>query len=611
MSHFKNLLHLIFAAFILNLYPYIVTSQCNSDCNLALASYYVLPGSTLDHISSYFTNTSLREFSDEIVSYNRHVIPNKDDLRPNIRINIPFSCGCVNDTFLGHMFMYQFQTGDTYDHVARNNYTNLTTSNWIEQFNGYSRFNVPNGVFINVPVNCSCGIRSVSMDYGLFITYPLQQGESLRSISQEFNLSESLLQGFNPGVDFSAGTGLVYIPGRDQNGTYPPMILSVSRSGLSGGAIAGVCIAAVVLIVLSVGLYFRCRRSKKMKETELISDKPAYVLTHSSFISSGGDKESSGIYMGNSVEFSYQELAKATNNFNASCKIGAGGFGEVFFAELRGEKAAIKKMDMQASREFVAELNVLTRVHHLHLVRLLGYCMEDSLFVVYEYIDNGNLSQHLHSTGRDPLPWSTRVQIALDSAKGLEYIHEHTDPVYVHRDIKPANILINKNFQAKVADFGLTKLVEVGSTLPTRLVGTFGYMSPEYAQYGEVSPKLDVYAFGVVLFELISAKAAIVRESRLAVESKGLVTLFEEVLNQPDPNEIGKLVDPRLGNTYPLESVHQVAELAKACTQENPQLRPSMRSVVVALMTLSSASENWDVDSFHRNNELINRVSGR
>ncbi|KAG5545183.1 hypothetical protein RHGRI_017611 [Rhododendron griersonianum] len=196
--------------------------------------------------------------------------------------------------------------------------------------------------------------------------------------------------------------------------------------------------------------------------------------------SSGGASSGlAGITVGKSVEFSYEELAKATNDFNIANKIGQGGFGASYYAELQGKKAAIKKMAMQASREFLAELKVLTHVHHLNLVHLIGYCVEGSLFLVYEYIENGNLSQHLRGSGKEPLPWSTRVQIALDSARGLEYIHEHTVPVYIHRDIKSANILIDKNFHGKVSDFGLAKLTEVGVSLPTRLVGTFGYMPPE------------------------------------------------------------------------------------------------------------------------------------
>ncbi|KAG5596661.1 hypothetical protein H5410_037893 [Solanum commersonii] len=172
-------------------------------------------------------------------------------------------------------------------------------------------------------------------------------------------------------------------------------------------------------------------------------------------------------------------------------------------------------------------------------------------------------------------------------------------------DIKTANILIDKNFHAK-------KLTEVGSSsLQTRLVGTFGYMPPEYAQYGDVSPKVDVYAFGVVLYELISAKEAIVKPNGSVTESKGLVALFEEVLNQPDPDEdLRQLVD-KTWRRLSLDSVRKMAQLAKACTHENPLIRPSMRSIVVALMTLSSSTEDWDVGSFYGNQGMINLMSGR
>ncbi|KAL6975829.1 Chitin elicitor receptor kinase 1 [Sarracenia purpurea var. burkii] len=133
-----------------------------------------------------------------------------------------------------------------------------------------------------------------------------------------------------------------------------------------------------------------------------------------------------------------------------------------------------------------------------------------------------------------------------------------------------------------------------------------------YAQCGDVSPKVDVYAFGVVLYELISAKEAIVKENGSLMESKGLVGLFEEVLRQPDTKEdLRKLIDPRLGDNYSHDSVCKMAQLARACTQENPQLRPSMRWIVVALMTLSSSTEEWDIGAFHENQAMANLMSGR
>ncbi|KAK4588442.1 hypothetical protein RGQ29_019440 [Quercus rubra] len=395
------------------------------------------------------------------------------------------------------------------------------------------------------------------------------------------------------GGDFSE-MPLLFYRTDDQNGTFPPLRSIAVVAGAS---------------ILAFFLYKRVYRRKKKKK-EVVETSTLPVVSQHQYVQHRHGL--TGITMDKSVEFSYEELAIATDDFSLNNKIGQGGFGSVYYAELRGEKAAIKKMDMQASKEFLSELKVLTNVHHLNLVRLIGYCVGGSLFLVYEYIENGNLSQHLHSSRRDPLPWSTRVNIALDSARGLEYIHEYTVPVYIHCDIKPANILIDKNFRGKVADFGLTKLTEYGTAslnssladfglarvtiygsdlLYTNPMGTFGYASPEYTQYGKISPKIDVYAFGVVLFELISGKEAV-----------GLVASFRNVLSLPDPGEyLHKLVDPRLGDDYPFDSVCKLVELANACTQEDPQLRPSMRSIVVALVSLSSSTEDWDFGSFYEN----------
>ncbi|KAA3458484.1 LysM-containing kinase 1 [Gossypium australe] len=659
-----------------------VESRCSRGCDLALASYYVWQGSNLTFISQIL-NSSLVPYSttnfDSILAYNPQVA-NKDSVEAFSRLNIPFPCDCINNDFLGHVFTYSVQPGDTYDKIA-GYYSDLTTVAWLRPFNSYPETNIPDSGVVNVVVNCSCGDSAISKDYGLFVTYPLRENETLDTVLTQANLSSDLsglVRLYNPGANFSSGSGLVYIPGRGDSfkpflffffffnfalglsfsskddfinaeNSFRPLKsskggLAFFASGISGGVITGIAIAAVVVsLLLAFGIYVKFFR-KKSKTTSLLSTVSHDLSAEAGNVFGSKAAESTGtvaaspgltgITVDKSVEFSYEELAQATDNFSMANKIGEGGFGAVYYANLRGEskqnfavsgifivasclmlfkEAAIKKMDMQASKEFLAELKVLTRVHHLNLVRLIGYCVEGSLFLVYEYIENGNLSQHLRGSSREPLPWSTRVQIALDSARGLEYIHEHTVPVYIHRDIKSANILIDKKFRAKVADFGLTKLTEVGSaSLPTRLVGTFGYMPPEYAQYGDVSPKIDVYAFGVVLYELISAKEAIVKANGSLAESKGLVALFEDALDEPDPKEgLCRLIDARLGDNYPLDAVFKMAQLAKACTKENPQLRPSMRSIVVALMTLSSSTEDWDVGSFYENQALVNLMSGR
>ncbi|XP_019461630.1 PREDICTED: lysM domain receptor-like kinase 3 isoform X2 [Lupinus angustifolius] len=592
---------------------FIVESKCIKGCDLALASYYVSvwPSISLGNITNFMHSNVLTN-SDVIISYNKGKIFNGDVLLSLTRTNVPFPCDCIGGEFLGHVFQYSSVAGDTYDTIAMKSYSNLTTVEFLKRFNSYDPNHIPVNSKVNVTINCSCGNSLISKDYGLFTTYPLRPGNNLQELSKETNIDAKLLQSYNPGANFSQESRIVFIPGRDQNGVYVPLYPRIG--GLARGAAVGISIAATCgLVLLIICIYDRYFKKKEGEKTKLSTEDSIGLSTEDGTGSGSGEYEASGssghavgltsIMVAKSLEFSYQELAKATNNFSLDNKIGQGGFGAVYYAELRGEKTAIKKMDVQASSEFLAELKVLTHIHHSNLVRLIGYCVEGSLFLVYEYIDNGNLGQYLH--GRDPLPWSTRLQIALDSARGLEYIHEHTVPLYIHRDVKSANILIDKNLRGKVADFGLTKLIEVGtSSFHTRLVGTFGYMPPEYAQYGDISSKIDVYAFGVVLYELISAKSAILKTGETVSESKGLVTLFEGALNQINPLEaLPKLVDPRIGDNYPIESVLKIAQLGRACTRDNPLLRPNMKSIVVALMTLSSSAEH---STSYDNQTLIN-----
>ncbi|XP_028755250.1 lysM domain receptor-like kinase 3 [Neltuma alba] len=578
-------------------------------CELALASYYVEgENANLTRISGLFDQKI-----PDILKYNPNLRNPNTTLPAQIRLRLPFTCRCLNEEFLGHTFSYTMQRGDTYTSIAHKTFAGLTDDHWVSRVNLLQPNQIPTGTRVNVTVNCSCGDAHVSRDYGLFLTYPIRPGEGLSKVAAENGVPAELLQRYNPGSDFSAG--LVFVPARDENGNYPPLKLrsgddedtALLYSRNSGGTIAAMVGGSISGTLLLGLLYFGLCRRKRVEDASFFTNPLAFEDKHNQIGHGSGNCSEKqpelvgdasprlkGITVDKSVEFSYEELAEATNGFSMANKIGQGGFGSVYFAELRNEKVAIKKMDMQATKEFLTELKFLTHVHHLNLVRLIGYCVKNSLFLVYEYIENGNLSQHLRGSEREPLSWPSRVQIALDAARGLAYIHEQTVPVYIHGDIKSPNILIDKNFRGKVADFGQTNLTEYGSSsMPSHLVGTFGYLPPEYAKYGDFSLKTDVYAFGVVLYELISAKEAIVKTKEPANESKGLVALFQEVLNQQNPEkDLRELVDPRLGDNYPFDSVYKMCQLAKACTQENPQVRPSMRSIVVALVVLSSPSED-------------------
>ncbi|RZC64834.1 hypothetical protein C5167_008531 [Papaver somniferum] len=586
------------------------------------------------------------------------------------RLEVPFTCDCIRGERLGHVFTYTLKPGDTYEKLIEY-YANLTSMEGLMRDNSYNPVNILDGSLVNVTVDCSCGDEKVC-DYELFVTYPLLPRDDLYSIAEEFRISRFLLQRYNPSSDFSSGKGLVFIPGRgrilcpyigvgklvsgdidilltDATGNYRRFKPKLSTGGLAAGAIVGIAVGIVAFAVLGVCTCIGLSRRKKAKKALLLPK-----------ASKEGVENSSGY---NVRSFRYTPRVESSMK-----EILDSGFEQIENKFCKNKcslpKAAIKKMDMQASKEFLAELKVLTRVHHLNLVRLIGYCVEDSLFLVYEFIDSGNLSEHLRGIEKEPLPWSTRLHIALDSARGLEYIQEHTVPVYTHRDIKSVNILVDKNFRGKVADFGLTKLSEVGSgSLQTRVVGTFGYMPPElYLPLCATTESVSMFSgvrsptrlmsmlsglscmnlyqqkklllglmvpvlqedclFGFFLYlDLVHKSQQSLTHYNLFYSSSDLeinimvsvvVIQFEEVLNQPGSDEdLCKLVDPRLGDDYPSDSVRKLAQLAKACTQENPQLRPTMRSIVVALMTLSSFTEDWDVGSFYENHGLVNLMSGK
>nr|ARX80053.1 LykX receptor-like kinase [Pisum sativum]ATQ39299.1 LysM domains-containing receptor-like kinase [Pisum sativum] len=587
-----------------------VESKCVKGCDIALASYHVMPAFLLQNITNFMQSKIVSAFnsSDVLIRYNRDILSNRANIFSYFRVNVPFPCDCIGGEFLGHVFEYTANERDTYDLIANSYYASLTSVQVLQKFNSYHPNHIPAKAKVNVTVNCSCGNSQISKDYGLFITYPLRSTDSLEKIANAFKLDEGLIQNFNPDVNFSKGSGIVFIPGRDQNGHYVSLYPRL-------GATAGISIAGIFGLLLFV-MFIYVRYFEKKEEKKTIQQETSMALSTRNGCetsgSSGHATSLTGVMMEKSREFSYQELAKATNNFSLDSKIGQGGFGTVYYAELRGKKTAIKKMKVQATREFLAELKVLTSVHHWNLVCLIGYCVEGFLFLVYEYMDNGNLSQHLHNSEREPMTLPMRMQIALDVARGLEYIHDHSVPVYIHRDIKSDNILLNENFTGKIADFGLTKLTDVASSTDNTIhvAGTFGYMPPENA-YGRISRKIDVYAFGVVLYQLISAKTAVIKIDKPSTEFesleiktnesvdeyKSLVTLFDEVIDgEGDCIEgLRKLVDPRLGDNYSIDSISKMTQLAKDCTNRDPKGRPRMRVVVVSLMKLNSSIDEGNM----------------
>ncbi|XP_071741808.1 probable LRR receptor-like serine/threonine-protein kinase At1g06840 isoform X2 [Rutidosis leptorrhynchoides] len=344
---------------------------------------------------------------------------------------------------------------------------------------------------------------------------------------------------------------------------------SPSSSGISKGAVAGIVVGAIVGAVLLsafVSLYILRLNRKKY-----------HVISRRRHVSRASLKIE-GV-----KSFSYEEMKHATNNFDVGSEVGQGGYGKVYKGVFNdGTVVAIKRAQegsLQGEKEFLTEIELLSRLHHRNLVSLLGFCDEEGeQMLVYEFMPNGTLREHLSVTEKykESLSFAMRLRIALASAKGILYLHTEANPPIFHRDIKATNILLDSNFNAKVADFGLSRLAPVADMegivpghVSTVVKGTPGYLDPEYFLTHKLTDKSDVYSLGVVFLELLTGMHPIthgkniVREVNIAYRS----------------GMIFSVIDSRMGS-YPSECVEKFITLALKCCREETDERPSMAEVV-------------------------------
>ncbi|XP_061349963.1 inactive protein kinase SELMODRAFT_444075-like [Gastrolobium bilobum] len=280
--------------------------------------------------------------------------------------------------------------------------------------------------------------------------------------------------------------------------------------------------------------------------------------------------------------FSYAELELATGGFSQANFLAEGGFGSVHRGVLPDEQViAVKQHKLASSQgdlEFCSEVEVLSCAQHRNVVMLIGFCIEDKRrLLVYEYICNGSLDSHLYGRQREPLEWSARQKIAVGAARGLRYLHEECRVgCIIHRDMRPNNILITHDFEPLVGDFGLARWQPDGDTgVETRVIGTFGYLAPEYAQSGQVTEKADVYSFGVVLVELVTGRKAVDLN-----RPKGQQCLTEWARPLLEGYAIEELIDPRLGSHYSEHEVSCMLHAASLCIRRDPYSRPRMSQVL-------------------------------
>ncbi|TKY54486.1 Receptor serine/threonine-protein kinase ALE2 [Spatholobus suberectus] len=373
------------------------------------------------------------------------------------------------------------------------------------------------------------------------------------------------------------------------------------KGGLSRGIIAIIAVSvslAVVLCAAAAWVMFKFRdhvsqpasTPRQLSPPSLTKEPgPAGSLRGGGVGSlSTSFRSSIAAYTGSAKTFSMNDIEKATNIFHSSRILGEGGFGRVYSGILEdGMKVAVKVLkreDHHGDREFLAEVEMLSRLHHRNLVKLIGICTEDSLrCLVYELIPNGSVESHLHGVDKEssPLDWGTRMKIALGAARGLAYLHEDSSPRVIHRDFKSSNILLEDDFTPKVSDFGLARTAtdEGSKHISTRVMGTFGYVAPEYAMTGHLLVKSDVYSYGVVLLELLTGRKPV--DMSQAPGQENLVAWARPLLASKEGCEA--MIDPSLGADVPFDSVAKVAAIASMCAQPEVSNRPFMGEVVQAL----------------------------
>ncbi|KAL0326612.1 UNVERIFIED_CONTAM: putative serine/threonine-protein kinase PBL19, partial [Sesamum angustifolium] len=307
--------------------------------------------------------------------------------------------------------------------------------------------------------------------------------------------------------------------------------------------------------------------------------------------------------------FSLSELQEATNNFNRLLKIGEGGFGSVYKGSIKPANGkghptivAIKKLNthgLQGHKQWVAEVQFLGVLDHPNLVKLLGYCSVDGergiqRLLIYEYMPNKSLEDHLFNRAKPTIPWITRLNIILGAAQGMAYLHEGLEVQVIYRDFKSSNVLLDKDFSPKLSDFGLAREGPTGERthVSTAPVGTRGYAAPEYVETGHLTVKSDIWSFGVVLYEILTGRRTLERNLPSAEQK-----LLEWVKHFPaDSNKFTMIIDPRLQNQYSLHAARRIAKLADSCLNKNAKDRPSMRQVAEILKLAIDESQGTSFD---------------
>ncbi|TQD90376.1 hypothetical protein C1H46_024078 [Malus baccata] len=502
---------------------------------------------------------------------------------------VPLSCSCnspnssISISYANISFT--IKSGDTFYQVSTHNFQNLTTYQSVELVNpNLVATNLTIGVTAYFPIFCKCPNRTqVGNGTNYLISYVFQPSDNISTVASFFGVQAKAITDLNGNNIQPFDTVFVPVarlPVLSQPTVVPSAAPSgkTERKGVIRGLAIGLGITGLVLIFVVGFLIYRDGLLKKKIGGK--GDEENKVL----YRSKQGSERRKEMEVGLMADvsdcldkykvFGIEELREATGGFRESSLIE----GSVYKGSINGDFYAIKKMKWNAYEE----LKILQKVNHGNLVKLEGFCIDsedDCCYLIYEYVENGSLYSLLHENKNEKLSWKTRLQVAIDVANGLQYIHEHTRPRVVHKDIKSSNILLDSNMRAKIANFGLAK--SGCNAITMHIVGTQGYIAPEYLADGVVSTKMDVFSFGVVLLELISGKEAIDEDGNVLWTSAGRILEGNE---EEKARKLREWVDNELFlESCSIESILNVVTVAIACLHKDPSKRPTMVDIVYAL----------------------------
>ncbi|KAK8580934.1 hypothetical protein V6N13_143988 [Hibiscus sabdariffa] len=514
---------------------------------------------------------------------------------------IPVSCFCLGRYYQANTTFHISSIYGTYYSIATEAYQGLTTCSSLKRANPQSDYRLVPGTELRVPLRCACPTRDQTKSGTKYLlTYSVNNGDTVPGISDRFNVSQQSINDAN-GLEekqtiFPSTTILIPLPTapsssqtiihKDQPLDSPQPFQKHPKSHRSKRKLyeeVGIAAACFVLVLIIIILFFTFMFNKRKDGV----------------FQRGGERNQNYVLPAAKLRFeiarfdqglrvfTFKEIKKATRNFSSKNRIS----GSVYSGGFRGKILAVKRMRRDVSKE----IHLLKSINHFNLIKLQGVCENDGVFyLVFKYMKNGSLRDWLcnKSTGETG-SWIRRIQIALDVANGLYYLHSFTKPSYVHGDIKSSNVLLNSGLRAKIANFSLARAAvneKSSATFTSWVSGTRGYLAPEFVKTGQVTSKVDVFAFGVVLLELITGKYAIItQDGREILLSETIVSIMEKGSAEA---ELNSFIDPRLKCDNWTELALRMAQLSVACLTEEPTKRPSMEEVVSVLSKIRAEYVN-------------------